>query len=358
MSYRKIRQPILGFVILMAVIYSASANAAKVEISEKSFLEFHGYIQTWLNVSLDNEEDKPDVISDFYLRRVRLLAKGQLGSYFNFFIGTLNLDMGKGGDFSGRTTIGDAWMEAVVAKELKVDVGLLKLPFSRHGGQGGGTLHGIDFHGTFLKSGVSFSQRDVGVMARGLLFNELIDYRIAILDGVEPGGEDDLPRFMGRLGINIFDSEPAFFFKGTHLGKKKVLSFGLTFDLQPGVGGDDGKSLLYSFAFDGFLDLPLGDNGLIATINAYLYGPGGAVPEGIGLWADLGFRIRAVEPLVALEWFAPSDGDTGKRLSVLGGVNWWMDGHRSNLKLQFGGTKIDGSSDWSKTFVLQGQIFY
>lgn len=107
-------------------------------------------------------------------------------------------------------------------------------------------------------------------MVRGLLLDNQVDVRLAIVDGIEYNkevippdttvltNEDDMPRFVGRIDYNVFDPEPGYFWAGTYLGKKKVLSFGLSFDLQPGVGGDEGDELYYAFAFDAFADIPMG----------------------------------------------------------------------------------------------------
>jgi hypothetical protein len=171
---------------------------------------------------------------------VRILLKGKVHPRIGFFIGTLTTDLDKAADERPATIIGDAWMEGEIARELKLNAGLLKLPFSRHGAQGGGSLHGVDFHGAFLRrkgpkpitlddgtaeTRPSVPHRDYGVMARGLVLRDRLDYRLAITDGVSPHEVDEAnPRFVGRLGVNFFEPEPEFFWKGTHVGNKKVLT--------------------------------------------------------------------------------------------------------------------------------------
>ncbi len=345
-----------------------NAEAAKINISDTAFLNINGYAQFWLSMPMDQG---PTLQTDFYLRRVRLLFSGQIAPNFNFFIGTLNGDMGKNGDMSSRTLIADAWLEYIVADYLKINAGLLKLPFSRHMQQTGAKLHGLDFHGSCLQREGGIGHRDMGVMARGLLLNKHIDYRLAIVDGIEyaPGdpdtdppvtaiNENDSLRVVGRIGYNVFDPEPGFFWAGTYLGKKKILSFGISFDIQPGVGGENGEELYYALAFDAVADIPIGKNGIVATLNAYKFGPGCTVPEGSGFWADFGYRINKIEPLVSLESYTPTNGDTGKRLAILGGLNWWIHGHNVNLKFQFGSVKLNGSDEWTSTAIIQSQVFF
>ncbi|MCD6161451.1 MAG: hypothetical protein J7K40_03440 [candidate division Zixibacteria bacterium] len=99
-------------------------------------------------------------------------------------------------------------------------------------------------------------------------------------------------------------------------------------------------------------------NGIIGTLNAYYFGPGGIHPEGFGLWGDFGYRIKKIEPLVAFEWYAPDEGEQGKRQEFLGGLNWWIHGHNVNVKLQFGICKLNGTDDWTKTVIAQSQVFF
>jgi len=360
------------FVLLVVTVcllcFTADARAAKIQISDSAFLDIHGYMQHWLHMPFDQG---PSIKTDFYLRRVRLLFSGQIAPNVNFFFGTLNADMGKNGDMSSRTLIADAWMEFVIADYLKINAGLLKLPFSRHMQQTGAKLHGLDFHGSCLCRYGGIGHRDMGVMARGLLADNKIDYRIAIVDGLEysPGNpnanppipdtnKNDSPRLVGRVGYNVFDAEPGYFWAGTYLGTKKILTFGASFDIQPGVGGEDGDELFSAFAFDAFADIPMGKNGIVSTLNFYSFGAGGMVPKGHGLWADFGYRIDKIEPLIAFEWYSPSEGDAGKRLAFLGGLNWWIHGHNVNIKFQFGTEKLDGADDWANTAIVQGQLFF
>ena len=89
----------LAFLIVAACLlcFTMDAKAAKIQISDNAFLDIHGYMQHWLHMPFDQG---PSIKTDFYLRRVRLLFSGQVAPNVNFFIGTLNADMGKNGDMS------------------------------------------------------------------------------------------------------------------------------------------------------------------------------------------------------------------------------------------------------------------
>ena len=354
---------LLMFLALAGCIFcfTGKIGAATVKISDTAFLDIHGYLQTWLYMPTDQG---PSLKTDFYLKRVRLLFSGKIAPNVNFFIGTLNCDMGKDGNMTSRNLIADAWMEFVISDALKINAGLLKLPFSRHMQQTGGKLHGIDFHGAYLQRAGGIGHRDMGIMARGLLSDNKIDYRFAILDGKEyaPGNpatnKNDSLRMVGRVGYNVYDPEPGYFWAGAYLGTRKVLSFGASFDIQPGVGGESGDDLYSAFSFDAFADLPMGKNNIISTLNVYSYGAGGMLPKGFGFWADFGYKINKLEPIIEFEWYSPSEGDFGKRQAIMGGLNWWMHGHNANIKLQFGTQSLNGSDDWTNTIIIQGHLFF
>jgi hypothetical protein len=335
-----------------------NAEAAVVKISDTAFLDIHGFMQTRLYMRTD---PGPGLKTDFYLRRVRLIFSGTIAPNFNFFIGTLNADMGKDGNMTSRTLIADAWMEFALSDAFKINAGLLKLPFSRHMQQSAGKLHGVDFHGTFLKRAGGTTHRDMGIMARGLLSDNRIDYRFAIVDGQEfpPGTHrNNSLRIVGRIGYNVFDPEPEYFWAGTYLGKKKVLSFGASFDLEPGAGGKSGEDLYSAFSLDAFADVPVGENHIVSTLNIYSYGEGGIIRKGVGLWADFGYRIDKIEPIIEFEWYEPSEGNLGKRLAFMGGLNWWIQGYNVNIKFQVGTQSLNGSNNWTQTAILQGQLLF
>jgi len=363
---KKLSTCLIALVFLL--IIASNAGAQTIKLSDTAFLKINGFVQGTLHMPIDQG---PSLKKDFYLKRVRLCFSGQAAKNVNYFIGTLNGNMGVNGDMSARTLIADAWVEFVTSEHLKINAGLLKLPFSRHMQQTGAKLHGLEFHGSFLNRAGGIGHRDMGIMARGLLADQHVDYRFAILDGVEyapgdidatppvpPRNKNDCLRFVGRVGYNVFDAEPGFFWAGTYLGAKKILSFGASFDLQPGVGGENGDELYSAFALDAFADIPMGENGIVSTLNIYSFGAGGAVPQGFGFWADFGYRIKNIEPLIAFESYKPKDGDAGKRQAVLGGLNWWIKGHNVSLKFQLGTEKLNGAEDWTKTGDVQVQVFF
>ena len=341
--------------LFAALALPATSSAARISIDDDSWVSISGYMQPWLYLAVDADEG--GVTPDFYLRRGFLFTNGRISDKAGFFLGGLATNLGKAGELNNSFSIIDVWFEYHYSAAFGVDVGLFRVPFTRHHLVAGSKLHGLDFHSTFNKQSGVASLRDMGVQARGLLIGEHLEYRVALLDGFEPNPLNGVPRIMARVSYHAFDADKGLKVWGAHLGEKKYLSISGAVDLEP-MTGVSGEDFAWSAAADLLADIPLGDNGVVATAVYQVHGPDGTMPEGMGVWGDLGFRIDRVEPLAAAEWYQPADGDAGARLAMMGGVNWWLSGHDISLKAQLGAAKVDGSDDWNPEAVVQTQLAF
>jgi hypothetical protein len=343
--------PLLG-----ALALPATADAAKIPLTDDTWIMPGGYIQPWLYLPLDTDEG--GVTPDFFLRRAFMFTGAKPTANTYVFLGGLATNLGKSGEANNTFTIIDAWAEYNHSTEFNLDVGFFRVPFTRHHLVAGSKLHGLDFHTAYIKQSGVASLRDVGIQARGLLMDEHLEYRLAILDGYEPNPLNGVPRIMARATYHVFDADKGLKVEGAHLGKKKYLSFAGAVDMEPSYG-ENGDDMSWSAAFDAFADIPMGDNGIVATAVYQIHGPDGSMPEGMGAWADLGYRIDKVEPLVAVEWYdAAASDDVGERMAMMGGVNWWARGHNANLKFQVGAAQVDGADSWSTEAMLQSQFAF
>jgi len=352
---------LIGFLSIAGLLFLTSPAYSQKEKEAEKTVNVSGYIQTHLYSDLNPPEDLPDRTYDFYIKRVRLFVSGKLNDKVKFLVGTLNAGYGKDGNFSARTWIADAWLEYTYSKKFKINIGQVKLPFTRHMQQSGASLHGLDFHGSFIKYPQNSTHRDQGVVFRGLLQNDKLDYRFAIVDGLDPAAtvvprDNDYPRIVGRLGFNVFDAEPDYFWAGTYLGKKKILSFAVSLDYQSAMKGIKMDEAYHAFGLDALLDHPIGTAWITSTLNYHSFGEGGAIPKGSGFWADLGVRFDKIEPIIAIENYNPSVGDTGKRNVFLAGLNYWIDGHNTNLKFQYGTEKLNGADESHNKLLIQVQV--
>ena len=348
--------------------------------------------------------------TDFMLRRARVILAGNVNKWIHFFVETDNPNFGKNGDWSGRTFIQDAYVDLRFFPWLKIAGGLILLPFSHMNRQGATSLNTMDYHNLFSGKFVAdFVWRDVGIEARGIIA-DMVDYRIGIFNGLRGNtvaknatnpedfaalNPDDWPRFTGRVAINFFDVEDAFFYSGTYLGKKKILSLGFGMDIQPDATLDDQGNLATYMAFssDIFLDMPLNNEMGISGQVGFVYFNRGHVQDsattccnfgadklasvesityktdtyaahsgsGMGAYGDLAFRWGIFQPTFGMEWFN-SDLAGSDILNIRGGLTMYMKGHRANLKLEYANLgKEDAASgdfDRSSQITLQAQFLY
>src|SRR5204863_5577503 len=110
----------------------------------------------------------------------------------------------------------------------------------------------------------------------------------------------------------LMDAESGFFYSGTYLGKKKIVSLGASFDYQKDPTAGASSSTDYrAFDVDAFVDLPLGPGVLTAQVD-YLNLHGGWVaglPKA-ALMAEAGYTISDIKlsPIVRFEQrFANTD---------------------------------------------------
>ncbi len=357
------RKGLLSLVFVGMMLVPFIAQAAKVDLGEGRFINFKGYFQFMLEANPAPGSNQ--WTGDWYNHRTRIMIGGKLHKNINFFLAPIWVNQGKGGNYAVFEALPDAWVEADFGKALKINIGNLKLPFSWHMQQSGATQHSLDFHGFFLaRAGVAIGHRDQGILFRGQLVGGLLDYRLGFFDGA--GNQSagmaapnffGSPRVVGRLGMNFADALDSYFLPGTMLGKKEIMSFGLSFDIEPWAANAD-DDLYYAFAFDALIDMPMGDNGLVFQGSFYMFSVNSTQGEGMGFWADLGYRFGKFEPLVGFEMWMPSDDAVASWINVLPGFNYWILGHKANIKFQFGLKSVENADDLDMMALLQFQYVY
>ncbi|MBN1654282.1 MAG: hypothetical protein JXA30_10975 [Deltaproteobacteria bacterium] len=358
-------------------------------------------LQTWARIEDLPAGEEFDTRFTLYMRRIRILLSGQINDLVNYFAETDNPNFGKYGDFAPKMFIQDAWVELNVAPEFQLDIGMLLLPFSHQGMQGATTLNALDYHVRLIRYPISQVWRDMGVMARGLLFDNVLEYRLAVTNGAHPNAKTktnaaeasypsdprnpkDWPRLTARLVLNAFEPEgvptvAGFFYKGAYLKEtpegiisaKKVLALGGSVDWQKGVNVSmqeveqdvwevDETKDYFAAAADVFAEIPLSDDKRVALtgqVNFYFYNHGDRkglsfydlegnkdLYSGVGIASELGLRYDAIEPIISLDWFnsskVPDDaGEIGDYLAVYGGINYFWMAHALTFKLEVGAQK-------------------
>jgi hypothetical protein len=258
--------------------------------------------------------------------------------------------------------IQDAFLTYAFAPEFKIDAGMMLVPLSHHTIEGAIGLNAMDYHAEMIRFPAGKIFRDTGIQFRGLLFNNLLHYRLGIFEGVRqtavpapampppvpltPLNDNGLPRFTAQLRVNILGDESDFFLKGIYFTPKPLLSIGLGADVQSKavrkLNGDPGTYAALSA--DVFVDYPFGeDNELVAKVNFFNYSEGAsgvtgsnALPAGgIAFYAEAGFRHGWFEPLAFVEYLKAKN-DTLTIVSPHVGANFWIQKHTFNIKADLG----------------------
>ncbi|MEW6079524.1 MAG: porin [Thermodesulfobacteriota bacterium] len=247
------------------------------------------WAQAWYQYVDDYDRDGDgkwdDKINDFMMRRAYFNLNGTVTPKISFFlhyagdrIGQEGLDNAGQGLGSGLATR-DAWVTYKLIKDdVMVQVGRMYVPFTRdygttstkallttelNWGQGG------------LRSGIFYPSkvgRDDGVTLWGNVLEDKLQYRLMVGEGEESSSTnaDDNLRFAGRLSLNLFDPETAWFNSGTYLGKKKIMAVGAGFDHQRDLMLAGTEKNYEAYTVDAHLDLPL-DSCAVTCELAYLW---------------------------------------------------------------------------------------
>jgi Phosphate-selective porin O and P len=345
----------------------------------------------------------------FFLRRVRLIAAGNLAKDVSFFFQTDNPNMGKStaalskapatnaaGNLNALNSgliVQDAFGEWRVFgnDQFIMDVGKMLMPFTRNSLQSTSShlsLDGGTF--TFLQSAAEQGDagRDVGVQVKSYLADDHLEIRTGVFDGFRAvantagAGSRNSPRFVGRAVYNIFDTEKGYVPIGTNLGKKRILAFG---------GGFDTQGSYNAYGGDIMVDLPIGPTDAARGQNAvtahvdYIHYDGGCGLNATGtahvtncllstlfkqeeLFTDLGFYFvdLKLQPFIRFEWdgFTKNIDHSKNSRRYMGGLNYYVA--QQNLKITAAWERIVpnvvGAATWQQKntnhFVVQFQIFY
>ncbi len=328
-----------------------------------------------------------DLSTDFFLRRVRMYAAGQIAKGLTFFLQIDQPNLDKGGDFSGPPFFRDAVMSYEVVRELSIDAGLILEPFTHNSLEGAGSLHTIDYRNGGLlypaTEGRLFS--DTGVQLRGLVIGDRLHYRVVAFEGargpaeagvmpgatgVVPVNEKGIPRFMGMLRLNLLGVEDKFFFQGVYFTDHPLLSIGVGADYQPhalrvGAAPNQSPNVFNYSAFnaDVFLEYPLpGDMEIIANAAVVKWNQGtGSIQTGTSVFGEAGFRIGIIEPIIAGDYFK-AENNVRTFWDIRPELNLWFRKNNANVKAEFAYVKDErpsgGAATISKIGTIQGQVYF
>lgn len=140
-------------------------------------LQLRGYVQ--FDGRFFSGDGSALAVDSFLLRRVRPIAQGTVGKFFEFFIMP---------DFGGGTTVlQDAWLDIKPSPKLRVRVGKYKSPVGLERLQSATALSFVERAFPTL----IVPNRDVGVQVHGELGGGVVAYAAGVFDGAPDGGSVD-----------------------------------------------------------------------------------------------------------------------------------------------------------------------
>jgi hypothetical protein len=370
----------IALVVGLASSSFAADSIAKFTFGDDQYLELHYLLQVQgYSIYSDGGSQSDYWAKDFMIRRSRVILKGQAAQGVEFFMETdapkqennnnTESDVTKNGKYLFTQ---DAYIDFTIAKELKIAFGHILLPFMHHDRQSAATLLCVDYTGAVVPVGGNV-WRDTGIEFRGLLANGLVDYRVGVFDGQDrkPGtptiNKNDMPRFTGRVQVNLKDAEEGFFYSGNYLGKKSIISFGAGIDYQQDAFDAGTKAKDYTaWTVDVYFDHPVAANNVLTLQAAYVNVKNSpfmtGTPEKANMYfAEGGFLINGTWQPVARYYYKETEtlaSVKSKISEIAGGINYYIKGHNANIKVEYAQQLKDESDDFkNKQVTIQCQIF-
>ena len=229
----------------------------------------------------DNNDDST---ASFGFRRNRIALMGKYGDILSMYAQTeftgdsnvTTLGVGSNNDPAAEFQMLDAVMRFNFNDSFKVNVGKFKYNLSRENLEACEMPLTLD-RSLFIRT-ANTTTRDQGVAVWGNLFNDVFQYRADVMEGRKAVSGDIAPssslRYSVRGHVTLLDPENDYGYKGTYLGKKKVLTFGGAYQFEPEVAYGDtitktDKKDYTAWTVDAFFEYPLEGLGTVTASAAY-----------------------------------------------------------------------------------------
>lgn len=377
------------FVLITVSLVFAAGNAYAfppiVMGNEGAFLkiDYQGQLYgVWRNTGSGSSAQGDS--TDLFFRRNRLTfwahAAGNYGAIVQIeYVGDRNINDLTVSDAPGSEFhVLDAYFMADFSNEFRIYAGKQKIQFTRENLED--CFEPLTLDRSLFIYALDHS-RDTGVVFWGNLPTIKSQYKVEISKG-NSGNNSPQDNFMytARFHVSLLDPEYAYGYKGTYLGKKKVLTLGVAGQFEPNAVYSDtvaktGGKTYYAYTVDAFMEYPLANGTSAVTLSgAYLkesfnnaYQGNNPDPVSIGQdGAKNGWYVKAayllpnkigpgqVQPFVRYEKWKYADlfNVFDQRLDWIGaGVNYLIDGQSLRVTLQYSRTNFDKETNpQSKSF--------
>ena len=331
------------------------------EFGNGGFLDIDYQVQAREAQSSIDANGNNKTTNNFYLRRDRLSFLGMANETYGY---ALQLEYVGGQKITDTFVTGEAskytlqaldyYVTADYADAFKIRAGKTKHVLTREVSDGCFDPLSIDRSPFILGpfGNGDKTTRDSGVVFWGNLFNDVFQYRAAVMYGNNYG--DEKPdnagyRYTGRVHVSLLDPESALGYKGSYLGKKKVLTFGAGYEMEPNAvfssidaaGVGSGAENYKAYTYDAFFEYPT-EVGTFTLSGAYLKQDfNGAGTRGVPGAADI---------------YGEKNGDYWKAAYMLG--KFQVYGRMEKWAFASLNGVVDQHIDWSAegiNFYIKGQ---
>lgn len=382
-SFFRFVLPAAVVVAILAVAAPANAQAI-IKVNDNVNVKFGLLLQGWadwqqLNVGATGASPGVTGATDgfqqnLFIRRMRIIMGGQVAKDVTFFVETDNFNLGKSAGATAKALgsgfiLQDAFVEWKIANEFMIDGGLILIPLCRNCNESAASQLTLDYGSfSFLESASTASSvgRDTGFQAKGYLFNDRLEYRAGAYQGFRQSGSRNAFRFTGRLMFNFLDVEKGPFYPGTYLGKKKVFAIGASYDTQ-----NDYKA----YAFDAFLDLPVGKGNGFTFEADFINLDGGQTFTTLykqnTIMGQIGFYFGGPKLMPFFrfedESFTDDVRKVGNSQNIQAGLTWYPYGHNFNIRAAYtsrarpktpSDNPVTAKIETTSEFTIQVQLFY
>lgn len=304
---------------------------------------------------------------DTYFRRNRLLFAGQANDLIGFYVQFEAGNDDKQGNADKSLYYRDAYITADFSDGLRLIAGRFKNTFSRENLEACMEPLSIDRAEviSYTPFGAQGGSRDTGIALWGNLADAKVQYRVMVADGRQ-GDEipKKSPRVTGRVHVSLLDPESDYGYRGSYLGTKKVLTFGVAYDYQANVAygnfpaRTDAKDYK-AWTADAFFEYPT-SSGTYTLSGAYFkYNTGNAINENPDPQLPVASELKAAYLKGA--YMFPAKMGPGRlqgyfryEKSAYGvtsgyfdqqwrgvGVNYYLNGQNLRLSLEHASVKFD-----------------
>lgn len=321
-----------------------------------------------------------DNTSTANFRRNRLAFMGAWSDLYSIYVqtefvedanlGALSVNESRSSDFS----LIDAQLRFDFSEALRMRLGKFKHSLTRENLED--CYQPLNLDRSLFMQTPYVATRDRGVALWGNMMDDKLQYRLDVMEGRESGdaAPDSSFRMTGRVHLSLWEPENGFGYRGTYLGKKKVLTVGASYQTEPDAIYSDtvtGASADYSaWSADLFMEYPMG-NGAALTLSAAMmdvdldnaYQSGNAEAAACGLngeknggYVKAAYLFPGERPIQLFArsegWnFASLDGVIDQEVSFNAfGLNYYIKGQDMKLTLEYSQTEFDKAGTNAEDF--------